>query len=204
MATMLKSIQMHNNMPRNHRGNAGSSAGGAAFGWPGAMPPGQPNRKPGPEARAWGTRSVPPPPRRMAAPCTQPRAGQKSAPNTSSPNPSGARRAIFRPGRGANERPCGPFLPCLRERGGRGRRSGGDFAKKRNGPHRPPGAQPAGEPGQDGRWGPEEGAQKPGDEIRAVFLRGTRGSRPWPGVQGRRRAPASLLGRGKKTRNPVA
>lgn len=119
----------------------------------------------------------------MAAPCTQPRAGQKSAPNTSSPNPSGARRAIFRPGRGANERPCGPFLPCLRERGGRGRRSGGDFAKKRNGPHRPPRARPARELGQGGREVSEEREQKAGGKLRQV-LRGPGAAAPGRGCRG--------------------
>ena len=71
--------------------------------------------------------------------------------------------------------------------GRKGESAGSEAGDKEKWPARPPGAQPAGEPGQDGRWGPEEGAQKPGDEIRAVFLRGTRGSRPWPGGGAERR-----------------
>ena len=78
--------------------------------------------------------------------------------------------------------------------GRKGESAGSEAGDKEKWPARPPGAQPAGEPGQDGRWGPEEGAQKPGDKIRAVFFAGYQGQPPLAGGAGAPARPCKSTG----------
>lgn len=91
--------------------------------------------------------------------------------------------------------------------GRKGESAGSEAGDKEKWPARPPGAQPAGEPGQDGRWGPEEGTQKPGDEIRAVFFAGYQGQPPLAGSAGAPARPCKSTGareqaQGRRRKNP--
>lgn len=86
--------------------------------------------------------------------------------------------------------------------GRKGESAGSEAGDKEKWPARPPGAQLAGEPGQDGRWGPEEGAQKPGDKIRAVFFAGYQGQPPLAGGAGAPARPCKSFGARKKDQKP--
>ncbi len=90
MAHVLKCIQRHDNMPRNHKGNAGSSAGGAAFGGRGAWPPasqtGSPGRRPGLGGREASRR----PPRGRPGGAGRPGRGGRPPPKPAAQVPGGA------------------------------------------------------------------------------------------------------------------
>ena len=121
MAHVLKCIQRHDNMPRNHKGNAGSSAGGAAFGWRGRGPrrqTGSPGRRPGLGGREASRR-----PPAGGQPEQAGRGGAEGRLQNQRRKSQEGPWGVARLGRKGKERLCGPFFTLGDEaRGAEGRK----------------------------------------------------------------------------------